>query len=103
MGNRENIFDDYTYSEQLGDNFEEMVFHKIKKKKRQRTVAATSMGAFLLGGFLFMSVTSVPLDIFIPQQNHIILLYGLYLREFQEFYFQNIFLEFAVQNCSFVP
>jgi len=57
MGSRKNIFEDYIYTEQLDDNFEKMVFHKIKKKKRQRTVAVSSLGVFLLGGFLFMSVT----------------------------------------------
>ena len=55
MGSREDIFRDYTCTEQLGDNFEEMVFHKIKRKKRQRTVAVSSLSAFLLGGFLFLA------------------------------------------------
>ncbi len=64
MGSRDDILRDYTRSEQLSDNFEEMVFHKIKRKKKQRVVAASSFGAFLLGGFLFISVT-----LFLPEKN----------------------------------
>ncbi len=64
MGSRDDIFRDYTRTEQLNDNFEDMVFHKIKRKKRQRVMAASSFGAFLLGGFLFISVT-----LFLPEKN----------------------------------
>ncbi|MEN8223449.1 MAG: hypothetical protein ABFR36_09345 [Acidobacteriota bacterium] len=64
MGSRDDIFRDYTHMEQLDDNFEEMVFHKIKRKKKQRAVAASTFGAFLLGGFLFISVT-----LFLPEKS----------------------------------
>jgi len=57
MGSREDIFRNYVSSEQLGEDFEDRVFHKIRKKKRQRTVAVSTLGAFLLGGFLFISGT----------------------------------------------
>ena len=62
MGSREDIFRDYTCTEQLGDNFEEMVFQKIRRKKKQRAIAVSSLGAFLLAGFLFLAGT-----LFLPQ------------------------------------
>ncbi len=64
MGSRDNIFSDYTRKEQLNDDFEDMVFHKIKRKKKQRAVAASTLGAFLFGGFLFISVT-----LFLPEKS----------------------------------
>ena len=63
MGSRDDIFKDYTRTEQLDNNFEDMVFQKIKRKKKQRAVAASTFGAFLLGGFLFISVT-----LFLPEK-----------------------------------
>lgn len=55
MGSREDIFSDYIRTEQLGDDFENNVFRKIKKKKKQRAITASTIGVFLLGGFLFFS------------------------------------------------
>ena len=64
MGSRDNIFSDYTRKEQLNNDFEDMVFNKIKRKKKQRAVALSSFGAFILGGFLFISIT-----LFLPEKN----------------------------------
>ena len=55
MGSREDIFSDYIRTEQLGEDFESSVFRKIKKKKKQRAITVSTLGAFLLGGFLFIS------------------------------------------------
>jgi len=57
MDSREDIFKDYIKMEHLNENFEESVFRKIKNKKRQRTVMISTLGTFLLGGFLFISGT----------------------------------------------
>ncbi|MCK4889332.1 MAG: hypothetical protein KAS97_05325 [Candidatus Aminicenantes bacterium] len=57
MASREDIFKDYIRAEHPGEDFEDSVFRKIKKKKRQRTVIVSTLGTFLLGGFLFISGT----------------------------------------------
>lgn len=57
MASREDIFKDYIRTEHLGEDFENSVFKKIKRKKRQRTVMVSTLGTFLLGGFLFISGT----------------------------------------------
>ena len=64
MGSRDDIFRDFNRQEQLNDNFEDAVFLKIKRKKKQRVVAVSSFGAFLLAGFLFISVT-----LFLPEKS----------------------------------
>ncbi len=55
MGSEEDIFKNYVRMEDLGGDFEDRVFYKIKKKKRQRTIIVSSLGALFLGGFLFIS------------------------------------------------
>ncbi len=57
MASREDIFKDYIRTEHLGEDFEDSVFKKIKRKKKQRTVIISTQGTFLLGGFLFISGT----------------------------------------------
>jgi len=57
MGSSEDIFRNYISPEPLGEDFEDRVFRKIGKKKKQRAVAASAMGIFLLGGFLYISGT----------------------------------------------
>lgn len=55
MDNREDIFSKYSSGIKLGDNFEDIVFSKIKKKKKQRKIVVSTLGVFLLGGFLFVA------------------------------------------------
>ncbi len=64
MDSKNNIFRDYIRTEHLDEEFENSVFLKIKKKKKQRTIALSSLGAFLLGGILFVSG-----NIFFPGKN----------------------------------
>jgi hypothetical protein len=55
MGNREDLLKEYRTRDQLGADFEERVFLKIRRKKKQRKIAVSSLGVFLLGAALFMS------------------------------------------------
>jgi len=55
MGSEEDIFKNYIRMEDLGEDFEDRVFSKIKKKKRQKAVIVSSLGALFLGGFLFIA------------------------------------------------
>ena len=55
MDRHENIFRGWHVSDQPGNDFEEKVFQKIRKKKMQRKIAISSLGAFLLGAVFFIS------------------------------------------------
>ncbi|MEN8153302.1 MAG: hypothetical protein ABFR75_04710 [Acidobacteriota bacterium] len=55
MDKRKDMFSNYSSGEKLGDNFEDKVFSKIKRKKRQRKTVVSTMGVFLLGGILFVT------------------------------------------------
>lgn len=55
MDNREDMFSNYSSGIKLGNNFEDIVFSKIKTKKRQRKTVVSTLGVFLLGGFLFIT------------------------------------------------
>lgn len=55
MDRHEDIFRDLHLSDHPGNDFEEKVFAKIRKKKMQRKIAASSLGAFFLGAVFFIS------------------------------------------------
>ncbi len=57
MGDKEKIFGNLIRTENLSDDFEDKVFRKIKRKKRQKTAIVSTLGIFFLGGFIFISGT----------------------------------------------
>lgn len=60
MGNMDNGFNrlkQHSPAFSLGDDFEVRVFAKIKRKKRQRKIAASAAAGVLLAGFVILTQT----------------------------------------------
>ena len=53
MNDIENLFNKYTINETLHENFEDMVYSKIKKKKMVKKVAYSCVSIFLIFSALF--------------------------------------------------
>ena len=53
MNDIENLFNEYTINETLHENFEDMVYSKIKKKKMVKKVTYSCVSVFLILSALF--------------------------------------------------
>jgi hypothetical protein len=60
MDNIKNLFKGYSHSETLGEEFENRVFSKIKKKKLQKKITTSAIIVVIFTAFLFVAPTMIP-------------------------------------------